>query len=121
MALTDFFRINLPYGISKNLKGEWFVFNREYAPLGWNTTTGAKSIFDETGYNDYPVYTKYKGLTHNAILKVITDPDRIQRNDAGEIVRVFFYSDKTNPQSNPKYWNDYFDIIKAFSRFQVAR
>ena len=30
MALTDFFRINLPYGIRKNDKGEWVAFNREY-------------------------------------------------------------------------------------------
>jgi hypothetical protein len=34
--LTDFFRINLPYGMQKNEKGEWMFFNREYVPLGWN-------------------------------------------------------------------------------------
>ncbi len=35
MALSDFFRINLPYGMMRNESGEWFVFNREYAPLGF--------------------------------------------------------------------------------------
>lgn len=120
MALTDFFRINLPYGLKKNSKGEWFTFNREYVPLGWNSTAGAKSIFDENAYPDYPVYTKYKGLTENAILKIITDPDRIQRNKAGEIDSVFFYNDRTNPQSSPEYWKDYFEIIKAFSKFSTT-
>lgn len=117
MALTDFFRINLPYGIKKNSNEEWFVFNREYVPLGWNSKHGDKNIFDDMTFSKYPVYTKYKGLTENAILKIIKDPDRIQRNDEGEIVSVFFYYDKTNPQSSPKYWNDYFEIIKAFSKF----
>ena len=120
MALTDFFRINLPYGMKKNSKNEWYVFNREYVPLGWNSTDKHKSIFDENAYPDFPLYTKYKGLTENAILKIIKDADRIQRNDAGEIDRVFFYYDKTNPQSNPAYWNDYFEIIKAFSKFDKA-
>jgi hypothetical protein len=118
MALTDFFRINLPYGMKKNSKNEWSVFNREYVPLGLNSTYKHKSIFDENAYADFPLYTKYKGLTDNAILKIVKDADKIQRNEAGEIGRIFFYYDKTNPQSNPAYWNDYFEIIKAFSKFE---
>ena len=38
MGLFDFFRVNLPYGLKKNSKKEWIAFNREYMPLGWNTT-----------------------------------------------------------------------------------
>jgi hypothetical protein len=34
MALTDFFRINLPYGLKKKLDNKWFIFNREDMPLG---------------------------------------------------------------------------------------
>lgn len=34
--LNDFFRINLPYGIAQNNKGEWMAFNREYRPIGFN-------------------------------------------------------------------------------------
>lgn len=117
MALTDFFRINLPYGIKKNSNDEWFIFNREYVPLGWNSTRGDKSIFDDVTFSKYPVYTKYKGLTENAILKIIKNPDAIQRDEAGNISKVFFYNDRTNPQSNPKYWDEYFEIIKSFSKF----
>ena len=32
--MTDFFRINMPYGMVKNSKGEWCFFNREYTYLG---------------------------------------------------------------------------------------
>lgn len=120
MALTDFFRINSPYGLKKNSKGEWFTFNREYVPLGWNSKVGAKSIVDENAYPNYPIYTKYKGLTEKAILKIITDPDKIQRNKEGEIELIFFYTDRTNPQSNQQFWRDYFEIIKAFSKFSTT-
>ena len=120
MALTDFFRINLPYGLKKNPKGEWFVFNREYMPLGWNTKDKQQSIYFDKAYAEFPVYTKYKGLTEKAILKIITNPDRIHRDEDGKIIRIFFYDDETNPQSAPKYWGDYFDIIKAFSKFDKS-
>lgn len=120
MALTDFFRINMPYGMKKNSKNEWFVFNREYVPLGWNSKANAKSIADEEAYPDYPVYTKYKGLTDNAIVKIIKDPIRIHRNDFGEIESVFFYNDKTNPQDSTEYWDDYFEIIKELSKYSKA-
>jgi hypothetical protein len=32
MALSDFFRINMPYGLKRNPSDEWFAFNREYMP-----------------------------------------------------------------------------------------
>jgi hypothetical protein len=118
MALSDFFRINLPYGIRKNSEGEWFAFNREYLPLGWNDYNHSKSKSSNNGtFSDYPIYTKYKGLTEKAILKIISDTNRIQRNKDGDIEFVFFYKDATNPQSNPKHWEDYFNIIKAFSKY----
>ena len=34
MALSNFFKINLPYGIKRNENGQWTAFNREYKPLG---------------------------------------------------------------------------------------
>lgn len=120
MALTDFFRINLPYGMKKNTNNEWFVFNREYMPLGWNSKDKQESIHKEMPYAQFPVYTRYQRLTERAILKIIADKNNIQRNDENEIVRIFFYNDKTNPKSNPKYWGDYFDIIKSFSKFKKA-
>lgn len=119
MALTDFFRINLPYGMMKNSNDEWFVFNREYVPLGWNSKKSSKSIYDENHLIDYPVYTKYKGLTDERIMKIIPDPEHITWDKEGKIHRVFFYDDRTNPQSNEKYWDVYFKIIKSLSKYST--
>ena len=59
MALCNFFRINLPYGIYRNEHDEWFAFNREYMPLGYNSTKHKRG-FDS--YSTLPLFTKYKGL-----------------------------------------------------------
>ena len=32
--MTDFFRINMPYGMLRNDAGEWMFFNSEYTALG---------------------------------------------------------------------------------------
>jgi hypothetical protein len=120
MALTDFFRINLPYGLKVKANNEWVVFNREYLPLSWNSKDFQESIYSEDFYINLPLRTKYKGLTENAILKIIKNPNGIKRDDSGKISMIFFYHDRTNPQSNPKYWNSYFAITKAFSKFEKS-
>lgn len=119
MALTDFFRINMPYGMKKNAKGEWFFFNREYVPLGWNQTS-TKSIYDDKAFSDYPVFTKYKLITEALLEKIAWDKqDGLKRNKDGTIETVFFYNDRTNPQSAPEYWDVYFEKIKLLSRCSV--
>lgn len=119
MALTDFFRINLPYGIQRNGDNEWFCFNREYLPLGWNSKEEHESIHQENIYDSIPLYTKYKGLTEKRILQIIKEPSAIQRDKDGTINRVFFYNDGTNPKISPKHWGDYFEIIKQFSQLKT--
>ena len=114
MALTDFFRINLPYGIQKNESDEWSAFNREYVPLGWNTT-------DTVKFSDYPVFTKYKALTEAKLLKLSWSEGSIIKDEKGKITKIFFYNDGTNPASNPKYWEEYFDKIKLLAKLEVSR
>ncbi len=116
MALTDFFKINLPYGLKRNDAGEWFVFNREYMPLGWNK----KDISNYNDFKELPLYTKYNGLTEATILNTIKDSERIQRNDKGEITQIFFYYDGNDPMGDSTKWNDYFEKIEAFSQFKIA-
>lgn len=62
MALSNFFRINLPYGIKKNSNDELMAFNREYMTVGWNSVEYKKNINNDD-YSDNPIYTKYKSLT----------------------------------------------------------
>ncbi len=115
MALGDFFRINMPYGMKKNDKNEWFVFNREYKPLGWNTV-------EHVPEENYPVFTKYKALTEDKILKLSwSDTDGVLRNEKEEIYMFWLYNDATNPKDNPKLWNDYFEKIKILAQLKDAR
>ncbi|MBC8052184.1 MAG: hypothetical protein H7Y13_03900 [Sphingobacteriaceae bacterium] len=118
MALTDFFRINLPYGLKRNEADEWFAFNRERMPLGWNSTDNHESFSNDSPYSKFPVYTTYRGLSEDKILKVFNDPDLILRDDDGKIRSIYLYKDRTNPQSDPKYWNEYLEKIKFLSKFE---
>lgn len=121
MGLTNFFRINLPYGIKKNSDNTWFAFNREYVPLGWNTKENAESVGTViTPYQLYPIHTKYKGLTDAVILKFFKNKELIHFNDNGEISTIFFYNDSLNPTNEGGDWNAYFEIIKSFASYEVS-
>ena len=50
-------------------------------------------------------------------MKIINE-DFIYRDDENNIVRIHFYNDATNPKINTKYWNEYFRILKEFSKFK---
>lgn len=122
MALTDFFRINFPYGIAKNENDEWMAFNREYLPLGYNNYDDKQ--IPGRAYLDLPIYTKYKNVSEASLESLGSFDSAVHRNDKGEIVKVFFYNDGTNPvnQSTEKkhLWDDYFDKLKKLSKFRRA-
>jgi hypothetical protein len=114
--LCDFFRINLPYGMRKNEKGDWSFFNREYVPLGWNSTS---SEFGTEPFPELPIHTRYTGLTEANLYKLAWSEEGLRRGADSKITAVWFYNDRTNPMNNPKYWNDYFDKIKLLSKCEV--
>lgn len=117
MALTDFFRINLPYGIARNENGDWMAFNREYLPIGFNTKNG--NSFDINKGSELPVYTKYKSMREDFLLKLSYDGENgVKRDEKGEIISVWLYNDRTNPQSNDtiEYWDKYFEKIRALAK-----
>lgn len=118
--LTDFFRINLPYGIAKNDKNEWMAFNREYQPLGYNNLEdkGSPGI----SYQDLPIYTKFKGISDRLLVELADSSSAINRNEEGEIIKIFLYSDGTNPMNQARdkkeLWTKYFDKLKKLSKLQ---
>lgn len=121
MSLTDFFRINLPYGMNKNLKGKWMFFNREYVPLGWNESVAKENLIHNGSKTALPIYTGYKGLTDAVILKKFGQGDQIIYDEDGKVIRVFFYNDRTNPTNNKSTWEQYFDILQWLSKFQIKQ
>ena len=122
MPLNTFFQINMPYGIAKNDKGEWWAFNRENAPLGFNQRISV----DINTTTDYPVHTAYKALNDVTLLKLahnIGDEGGIRRDNDGNIKTVYFYRDENCPYlvDTAEAWASYFDKIKRLAKFQVKR
>jgi hypothetical protein len=109
MALTDFFRINLPYGIRKSDKGEWVAFNREYQQLGTPTTEVSGHQLPEK------LYVKYSGISEKKLLQLAGDEKFVNRGDDGKITIIWLYDDASNPQSNKGFWDIYFEKIKILS------
>lgn len=121
MGLTDFFRINLPYGIVKNNDGEWMAFNREYVPLGWNITDPTiQNINDGISFNDIPVKTKYKNVTEKLLAKLIDNNTSVDYDDKGKIKKIILYNDRTNPTNDKEYWDRYVDKIKILSQLKTC-
>ncbi|WP_157807096.1 hypothetical protein [Algoriphagus formosus] len=118
--LSNFFRINMPYGIAQNEKGEWMAFNREYMPLGYNSTKYKQT--PGINYLEQPIYTSYKRITEKFLAELVDEPGQIQRYSDGRIRFVFLYNDGTNPtnqsKDNPMMWERYFDKLKKLSKLQ---
>lgn len=105
--MTDFFRINMPYGMQKNEKGEWMFFNREYSPLG--------SIFCDHEVNEQQYYCGYVELDDDLLVR-LAEVDSIDRNELGEITRLWFYNDNTTPSGmsvNDELWDKYVSKLKS--------
>ncbi|MBR8534412.1 hypothetical protein KDU71_02485 [Carboxylicivirga sediminis] len=124
--LSDFFRINLPYGLYKNKNGQWMAFNREYLPLGFNDShtnlRDSLGVLDSQPFNQLPIHTAYKGLTEKIIENIA---QVIDRKENGEIWRFFLYNDETNPMNNKpskkrdNYFIEYFKKIERLSKLKI--
>ncbi len=118
--LSDFFRINLPYGIAKNKNNEWMAFNREYLPLGYNSEDikGLPGL----SYLDLPVYTGYENVPDQLLLELADEDHAVQRDKNGEIIRLFLYDDGTNPVNHAEpredLWQKYFNKLQRLSELK---
>lgn len=104
--MTDFFRINMPYGMVKNNKGESCFFNREYTYLG----SKERGKIQE----DPPFFCQYIGIT-NDFLESLAEENSIERDEKGRITRIWFYNDATTParvKIDDELWNTYINKIK---------
>jgi hypothetical protein len=115
--LNNFFRINMPYGIIRNKKGEWTPFNREYLPLGFNDYKYKDRLPESL--DGYPIWTEYKSLDEKTLLALAWSESGVNRDEAGKISQVWFYNDASNPSSNDikTHWDAYFERIKRLSKF----
>ena len=118
--LGDFFRINMPYGICRNENNEWYAFNREYVPIGFNNTDYATKFRKM----DLPIYTAYKGLTEKKLLEIAWHPTNgVKRDENNQIFQVMLYNDGLNPMNQggkdvPLLWENYFKKLKLLSKLK---
>lgn len=119
--LNNVFRINFPYGMEK-VNEVWFFFNREYLPLGYHNQFKT--------FNDWGNYAvNYKGITEKFLIELADEKKdnggAVHKNEKGEITRIFFYNDTSNPTQNHntknknKYFKQYFDKIKKISNLKI--
>lgn len=112
--LNNVFRVNMPYGIKGNFEKGWYLFNREYLPIG---ETSRKRI--------EPNWQKFKFT--NSVLDELLDLgcNRMKIVEADEeFFQIFFYDDRTNPVNNPDKkstllnWDNYFKILKVIAKVE---
>ena len=120
--LSDFFRINMPYGIARNKENKWMAFNREYMPLGYNNMD-FKGL-PGSSYLDLPIYTEYKNIKENQLLELADDDTSVHRDENGIIEKIFLYDDGTNPVNQSKdkndLWEKYFNKLKTLSKLRTS-
>jgi hypothetical protein len=117
MISTGFFRVCFPYGVEKRSDGSWIPFNREYCPLGWMMPLSSISPADNSCLN-LQNSLKFKGLKDDLIQKTFSN-DLLITGSQGEILKVYFYSDRTNPSEFPEFWSLYIKHISFFSKFEL--
>lgn len=126
--LCDFFRINLPYGLFRNDRGEWMAFNREYQPLGYSKREyGYDNECHEEKSKSFeilPIYAKYRGMTDRFLLELVGDEKFVKRDEKGKICQVFFYNDETNPmkcKNSSLHWESYWRKMEKISKLMVIK
>ncbi len=111
--LSDYFRVNLPYGMVKR-NGRWMLFNRENLPIGF---LQEEPLVDK---ERLPIHGTYFELSDKFIMEltgyVASDVERDQR---GNICRFWLYNDATNPMNQPskenEHWAVYWEKLKALA------
>ena len=116
MATNNFFEINMPYGIEKNNKGEWFAFNRLYSPIGWNKSNNREHYLSDDSHIKIPIWTKYENATEIILKQLLDEISEEQYDSDGKIKKIYLYGYETNPTSNSDCWDTYMNKLKILSK-----
>jgi len=108
MPLGDFRSVFLPYCIKKMEDGHYIVLNREYKPIGFNSSKRVK-------YEDYPISSKIKGLNTKTIEKLAWNGIM---TDEGFI---FLYNDETIPTTSKANMKKYLDRLEILASYKVSK
>ncbi|MCX7067482.1 MAG: hypothetical protein NTW85_07305 [Methylococcales bacterium] len=106
MAIENVRAVYFPYCIEKQEDGSWLILNRNYKPVGFNTS-------EHIIYSDYPVSVKLKGLGKETLKK-------LSWNDKEELGnRIYLYNDGCIPTSSPQAMSAYLKKIEVLLKLET--
>lgn len=106
-SLGDFRAAFLPYCIEKQKDGSYVVLNREYKPVGFNTT-------EWIDYDKYPVSAFIKGLTPSVMKKISIEDDCDPEH-------IYLYSDGTNPLLSKANMDSYLKKLSVLAKLRFEQ
>ena len=104
---TDFRAVYFPYCIEKQADGSWVVLNRQYKPVGFNTSEYIK-------YEDHPVSSRLEGLGPATL-------DKLSYTGKAEGDRVYLYNDGCVPTHSKKNMDVYLEKLRILAKLRLVR
>ena len=104
---TDFRAVYFPYCIEKQADGTWVVLNRQYKPVGFNTS-------DFISYEEFPVSAKLKGIGPG-VMKKLSYSGEVQGD------RVYLYNDGCVPTHSTPNMNSYLKKLAILAKLSLER
>jgi hypothetical protein len=98
--------IFLPYCIQRLEDGRYVVLNRNYKPLGFQTTEHLK-------YEDYPIPVRFKGLTAK---KAAT----LSAKCSGDLDVIYLYDDGCIPTASAADMKRYLSRLEILAKMKFA-
>ena len=104
---TDFRAVYFPYCIEKQTDGTWVVLNRQYKPIGFNTS-------DFICYEEFPVSAKLKGIGPK-VLKELSYSGEVQGD------KVYLYNDSSMPTRSTVNMQSYLKKLAILAKLSIER
>jgi hypothetical protein len=104
---TDFRAVYFPYCIEKQSDDSWVVLNRQYKPVGFNTSEFIK-------YEEYPVSAKLSGISPGVMKK-------LSYSGSAEGGRVYLYNDECNPVNSKQDMDAYLKKLVILAKLGLNR
>lgn len=104
---TDFREVYFPYCIEKQADGTWVVLNRQYKPVGFNTS-------EFIHYKEFPVSSKLKGIGQ-VIMKKLSYSGEVEGD------RVYLYNDGCVPTQSAANMNSYLKKLAILAKLGIER
>ena len=106
MPSSELRHICFPYCLDKNQDGSWVVLNRNYKPIGFNTS-------DYINYSNFPISINCK-LTPS-MLKKISYTGKFDEKE----IRVYLYNDECLPTKDTKSMNAYLERLSKLMKIKT--